>query len=209
MGQKMPSVLSNPLLYSNKLPFSFFNLLENTVCPLGLTVIPICSEATKPKHTTSFVVSLAGKRKGTQSCACRGPLKEWREAVTRGCAHNNVYLKCSPWMLRGCTTMTTDIRPFSRLFTKLFMSWEAVREEMQWDAHCLEGTAGLVRGMEETGSCTAQWGGSPKLNECLTAPTSLLLSVVLFINRDSNKQVDPAQCHKASKLGLEVSQQRL
>lgn len=124
MGQRMPSVLSKPLLYSNKLPFSFFNLLENTVCPLGLTAILTHSEATKPKCTKSFAVSLAGKSKGTQSCAYRGAQKEWREAVSRGCAHN-VYLKCSPWMQRGCTMMTTNIRPFSRLFTKVFMRQES------------------------------------------------------------------------------------
>lgn len=86
-------MLSKPLLYTNKLPF--FNFPENTVCPLGLTVIPIHSEATKPKHTASFVVSLACKSRGTQSCVCGGPLKEWRAAVNRACAHNNVFLSAA------------------------------------------------------------------------------------------------------------------
>lgn len=38
--------------------------------------------------------------------------------------------------------------------------------------------------------------------QCLTAPRSLLSSVALFSNRDSNKQVHPAICNGGSSPGL-------
>lgn len=138
-----------------------------------------------------------GKSKGIQSCACGGSHEEWREAVMSGCAHNNVYLKCGPWMLRWSTMTTTSIRPFLDFLQRFCVLW--IASGLHRRSSCCSGICIVSRELQDL---LEEWTmqGNRQLHgavrtilkaQCLTAPRyCYLISSIVLLNRTTKTLIN-------------------